>query len=223
MNNAYELTYIIPATAGESNISSIQSRVEGVLVENGCVKKDINNSFTSAQKKKLSYEMDKVQFGYYITIYFDADPAAIEKISKILKLDSDILRYLIISVKGDIPQGVVVSKKEVEQQIDNAIEDLIAESKQDKEVKDSAIQKSEDDVNTQKSENQEEKAAEGSEDKADNQEQEKEKTAPKISNGGGTDKKVESGVDEKEDTKKKISKKASFEDLDKKLDEILSE
>ena len=214
MNNTYELTYIIPVTAGESNISSIQSRVESVLIENGCVKKDINNSFTSAQKKKLSYEMDKVQFGYYITIYFDADPATIEKISKILKIDSDILRYLIISVKGDIPQGVVVSKKEVEQQIDNAIEDLIAESKQDKEVKDSVIQKSE---------NQEEKAVESNEDKADNQEQEKEKTTPKISNGGGTDKKVESGVDEKEDTKKKISKKASFEDLDKKLDEILSE
>jgi len=116
MDNIYELTYIIPGKVNESDVASIQSKVDAVLVENGGKSNIAQNVFTVPQKKKMSYEIDDSQYGYYVTVYFSVEPDAIEKISKSLDLNNDILRFLIISVKGEIPQGVVISKKEPERQ-----------------------------------------------------------------------------------------------------------
>lgn len=112
MNNIYELTYIIPGKVNETDVPSIQSKVDAVLVENGGKSNIAQNVFTVPQKKKMSYEIDDSQYGYYVTVYFNAESEAIEKISKSLDNNGDILRFLIISVKGEIPQGVVVSKKD---------------------------------------------------------------------------------------------------------------
>ena len=115
MDNKYELTYIIPGKVNDSDVASIQAKVDAVLVENGGKSNIAQNVFTVPQKKKMSYEIDDSQYGYYVTVYFNAESDAIEKISKSLDMNNDILRFLIISVKGEIPQGVVVSKKEPEQ------------------------------------------------------------------------------------------------------------
>ncbi len=112
MNNIYELTYIIPGKVNETDVPLIQSKVDAILVENGGRSNIAQNVFTVPQKKKMSYEIDDSQYGYYVTVYFNSEPEAIEKISKRLDNNSDILRFLIISIKGEIPQGVIVSKKD---------------------------------------------------------------------------------------------------------------
>lgn len=186
--NTYELTYIIPIKTEGEDISSIQAKIDDVLVRNGAKKSSVQNEFTSPQKKKLSYEIDKIQCGYYITLYFDADAEAVEKISKELRMDSGILRFLIISVKGEIPQGVVVSKKEVAQQIDDAVENITKEVNREEgaEFKENPI--------------------------SDKPEPQKAKE-----NGG-----QESGMEEKKRSAElKQIKKASLENLDEKLNEIL--
>ncbi|MFH1175514.1 MAG: 30S ribosomal protein S6 [bacterium] len=181
--NTYELTYIIPVKNDNEDISAIQSRVEAILVNSGAKKLDIENDFTSSKKKKLGYEIDKFQYGYYTTIYFEASADAISTISKTLKMDGSILRYLIISVKGEIPQGVVVSKKEVEQQVDNFVEKLKEEEK--------------------------------------NIEKEKTVLVEKMEEAGAKAEKEEE--QEKNKSKKAQPKKASLEELDEKLDEILGD
>ncbi|TRZ78056.1 30S ribosomal protein S6 [bacterium] len=114
MNNIYELTYIIPGKVNDTDVPNIQAKVDAILVENGGKSHIAENMFTVPQKKKMSYEIEDSQFGYYVTVYFNAEPEAIEKISKSLDLNNDVLRFLIISIKGEIPQGVVVSKKDPE-------------------------------------------------------------------------------------------------------------
>jgi len=135
MNNIYELTYIIPGKVNETDVPSIQSKVDAVLVENGGKSNIAQNVFTVPQKKKMSYEIDDSQFGYYVTVYFSAEPEAIEKISKVLDLNNDILRFLIISIKGEIPQGVVVSKKDTERRDGTEQKQIPEESKEHKKEK----------------------------------------------------------------------------------------
>lgn len=212
MNNTYELTYIIAAEAGENNISSIQSRVDDILVESKAVKKNIENDYTYPQKKKLNYEIGKSQFGYYITTYFESSAEAIENISKILKLDEDILRFLIISVKGDIPQGVVISKKEAQQQIDDVIDEIniqkeAAELPQAKKTEE--LEKKEYIL-----EQKDEEAAESDKPEEKSLEEIKPVSAKSFLSRQGSSGQASAA--------KKEQKKANIEDLDKKLDEILS-
>lgn len=196
--NTYELTYIIPVKAEGDDVAAAQLRVDGILTKNEAKKSSIQNGFTAPQKKRLGYEIGVVQYGYYTTVYFDADAKAMENISKELKADNGILRFLIVSVKGEIPQGVVISKKEVEQQVDEAVENVI------KEVEESKNQTG----------HKEEKEAET-------------KPQPELEESGIEEEKEE-GVQGKKDKKDRKSKedakapkKASLEELDEKLDEIL--
>lgn len=209
--NTYELTYIVSAEMGDSNIAAVQPAIEAVLTENGAKKKDLKNDYTTPQKKKLSFEIKKANFGYYTTIYFDAFPEAIKNISNILRLDGKILRFLITSVQGEIPRGAVISKKEVEQQIENAIEDMVKENQNqnmNRENQDSLNPQEREQIMEEKgnkTEEQESKESEGLDSAISEKHEEKEeesKEKPK-SKGG------------------KKKEKTSFDDLDKKLDEIL--
>jgi len=133
--NTYELTYIIPIKTDGEDVTSIQSKIEAVLIDSKAKKIDINNEFTVVRKKKLCYEINKIQHGYYVTVYFEASSDSLEIISNALKKDENVLRFLIIAVKGEIPQGTVVSKKEVEQQIDDAVENATKAAEENTEDK----------------------------------------------------------------------------------------
>lgn len=193
--NTYELTYIVPVKAEGEDIPSIQARIDGVLTKNGAKKSSIQNEFTSPQKKRLSYEIGNIQYGYYATVYFDASAEAIENITKELKMDNGVLRFLIVSVKGEIPQGVVISRKEVEQQLDEVVENITKETE-------ASIQ----------SKAKEEKALET-----------ELRPAALKEEAGGKEENIENKKGRRSKEEPKESKKAALEDLDEKLDEILGE
>lgn len=91
----YDLTYILSPllekTDGEAVIAKIRDFINGL---GGKIKNE-----QPPQKQKFAYPLKKQLYGYYVGAEFEMDSEKIEELQKQLKLNDDILRYLIISRK----------------------------------------------------------------------------------------------------------------------------
>ena len=87
----YELLYIIPAKFTEKETESIIEKI------NDLIKKQSGEIFSveNLGKKKLAYPIKQSYRGYYVFNRFNLDSQNLKELNKILKLDSNILRFLI--------------------------------------------------------------------------------------------------------------------------------
>lgn len=88
--NSYALTLLIKADleekARQQLLESVAKRMDGVKKEDLWGNRD------------LAYPIKKQNKAYYAHFEFEADPQSISSLDKSLKLEEDILRYLIIRV-----------------------------------------------------------------------------------------------------------------------------
>ena len=47
-------------------------------------------------KRRLAYAVKKFTDGFYVLVNFEADPAEIKEIDRVLKINDDVLRHLIV-------------------------------------------------------------------------------------------------------------------------------
>ncbi|MFH1009748.1 MAG: 30S ribosomal protein S6 [bacterium] len=50
-------------------------------------------------KKRLAYEIQHRQYGYYAAVVFDVEPAAVKPLDRYLRMNGHILRHLIVVVE----------------------------------------------------------------------------------------------------------------------------
>lgn len=90
----YELVVIIRPTVPENVRMGIESKIlENLEKESAKVDKVENWG-----RKKLEYKIQNFQEGFYILYNFSVEKDKLEEIDKNLKLNKDIIRYLIISI-----------------------------------------------------------------------------------------------------------------------------
>lgn len=123
----YELTYIISTTISETEHPDIKQSVEKILGE---YEVDITDQ-QDLGKKKFSYAIEKVRHGFYQSIEFNAMPDTIIKITENLKLNNNVLRFLIISKKE-----VTAEQKELQNKIKTVHAEKQEKAKQAEEQKD---------------------------------------------------------------------------------------
>ncbi|MSR22608.1 MAG: 30S ribosomal protein S6 [Gemmatimonadetes bacterium] len=58
--------------------------------------------------RQLAYEVKGQRQGYYVVAQFAADPAGIGAMERVLKLDEELLRYLIVLSEGEPTSGMSV-------------------------------------------------------------------------------------------------------------------
>ena len=88
----YETTYIIDGSLEQDKIDAITQRVNEIITNSGGNIVEEN----TWGKKRLAYEIQKRQYGYYIILNFDAEGSVIEEMEKFFRLNQFILRYLTI-------------------------------------------------------------------------------------------------------------------------------
>ncbi len=54
-------------------------------------------------KRQLAYPIDKERNGHYVVAQFEVEPASLPEFERLLKLDEDLLRYLIVLSEGELP------------------------------------------------------------------------------------------------------------------------
>ena len=92
----YELYLVIDAEAEEEDVGAILERVTG-LIEAGhgglggeVIKTDARG------KRRLAYSVQKKREGQDVILAFQTPPQALTEIERILKLDEQVLRYLLV-------------------------------------------------------------------------------------------------------------------------------
>lgn len=95
--NTYELTYIVNAVLSDEQIKGVVGRIAEFIKEHGATIVESDEWGT----RRLAYPIRKKRNGYYVNLYFEADPGVIVRLERMLEIDDDILRYL--TLKMDAP------------------------------------------------------------------------------------------------------------------------
>lgn len=100
MTGLYELLYIIPASITDTEVGTVETKISALLTKLGAT-----IEFTKRLGKlKFTYVLKKQRYGHYIAVVLSADTLAIAKIDENLRINNDILRYLLLRTEKSIEQ-----------------------------------------------------------------------------------------------------------------------
>lgn len=86
----YETIFILDSLLPPEEIDKQVETVKGLLESNNCKVIEIDRW----GKKRLAYEIQKKQYGYYVAIEFDSDGTALQLLSSEYNYNDKVLRYL---------------------------------------------------------------------------------------------------------------------------------
>ena len=90
---AYELLFFLHPTLEEEERESAMQRIDSTISAQGGVIDNIDNW----GRRKLAYEIDKLQEGDYTLIDFHSEPSSIEEISRVLRITDAVKRFMIVA------------------------------------------------------------------------------------------------------------------------------
>ncbi len=96
----YEIVYIFRSNFTPEEIEAKLGRYHEVLT------RDDGAEITAVEqwgKRQLAYPIRKEANGNYVVAQFTADPATLPELERLLKLDDDLLRFLIVLSEGELP------------------------------------------------------------------------------------------------------------------------
>lgn len=107
----YELLYIVPAIYAEDELKNVIAKIEALIKEEGAevVKSEV------AGKLKFAYTIKRHAQGYYVLAYFNALGELLKKIDRALRLEKDVLRFMItVAAKKPAAGGKIKEYVEIE-------------------------------------------------------------------------------------------------------------
>lgn len=90
--NHYEILAIISGRFAENEVEPQFGKIEAIVKKYGGPIHYRQN----LDRKRLAYPIDHQLYGYYFLLEFDAEPSAIAKIDRELKLSGDVLRHNLV-------------------------------------------------------------------------------------------------------------------------------
>lgn len=110
MNRDYEVVYIFDSKLEESQINEKLDRFHALLTgSNG--KAEIT-AVDHWGRRELAYPIEKRPNGYYVVVQFTGDGAGLPEMERLLKLDEDVLRYLIVVNEGVPTAAMSIATRE---------------------------------------------------------------------------------------------------------------
>ena len=89
----YETVIIINDSLEQAKKDETTNKIRNFITTNGELEKiDVMGS------RKLAYEVRKQKTGYYVDIYFNAEPSVITELERIYRITDEILKYMTIRV-----------------------------------------------------------------------------------------------------------------------------
>ena len=89
---AYELLYFVDPAATEEQRAGAMKRIEVAITTNG----GTIDSVEDWGKRKLAFEVDKLNEGDYTLINFHADPADIAELDRVLRINDAVKRHMVV-------------------------------------------------------------------------------------------------------------------------------
>ena len=92
MMRKYETIFILHPSSDEEAVKANIEKFQGVI-ENGGGKVE-NVDFWG--KRKLAYEINKVNEGYYTLINFEANPELPKELDRVFRITDGVIRHIIV-------------------------------------------------------------------------------------------------------------------------------
>lgn len=103
----YEMVFALRPTVDEAGIKAIKDEIETFITQNeGKVE-----SVTDIGKKKLAYEVEKEEEGYFVRVFFRINPGFLKQLAGRMRAKNEVIRLMIIKRKQVSP----LAKKQQEE------------------------------------------------------------------------------------------------------------
>jgi len=89
---AYELLYFVDPVIEEDAREALSARIESTITsQDGVI-----DSIEPWGKRKLAYEINKLQDGDYTLINFHAKPTSIAELDRVLRITDAVVRFIVV-------------------------------------------------------------------------------------------------------------------------------
>lgn len=116
----YEVVYIFDSAIGEERVNEKLERFHKLLTDGG------NGEITAVDhwgRRQLTYQIKKKSSGYYVVVQFNAETEALPEFERLLKLDEELLRYLIVLHEGEPTAMMSIATREPKKEGDDDDDD----------------------------------------------------------------------------------------------------
>jgi small subunit ribosomal protein S6 len=105
----YEVVYIFDSVLTEDQVTQKLDRYHELLTGKG------SGDITAVDhwgKRQLAYPIAKKANGYYAVVQFNADPDTLPEFERILKLDDELLRYIVVLNEGQPTAAMSIASRD---------------------------------------------------------------------------------------------------------------
>lgn len=106
----YEIVYIFDSALSEQQINEKLERYHVLIAGEG------GGQITAVDhwgRRQLAYPIRRKNAGYYVVVQFTTLPANLPEFERLLKLDDDLLRFLIVVHEGEPTAPMSLATREV--------------------------------------------------------------------------------------------------------------
>src|SRR5689334_4926477 len=96
----YEMLYILNPELGEENLPAAIDKVNNLVTRLGGEMGEVNQTAPWG-KRRMTYQINKSQDGFYVLANFRLDPAQTDELERDLRISEDVFRHLLISLAKD--------------------------------------------------------------------------------------------------------------------------
>lgn len=97
----YEIVFIFNSALDRSAVDQKLERFNKLVTGNG------GGEVTAVEhwgKRQLAYRIKKHDNGYYVVVQVQASPDRLPEFERAVRLDEDVLRYLVVLSEGELPR-----------------------------------------------------------------------------------------------------------------------
>lgn len=88
----YEVMYIIRPDLEQDATKDLVEKFQNLITNKGGEIEKLED----IGKRRLAYEIEDYNEGYYVQINFQAETAAVEELERVLRITDGVIRYLIV-------------------------------------------------------------------------------------------------------------------------------
>ena len=106
MTRRYEVVYIFQSALEEAQVNEHLERFHALL--KSPEKPEPVTKLDHWGKRSLAYPVQGKEVGYYVVVQLETDPTLLPEFERALKLEDNVLRYLVVLNEGEAPRPVRV-------------------------------------------------------------------------------------------------------------------
>lgn len=89
--NKYESVVIINPNLEAESVKALIEKFSNLINSNGTV-----NSVEELGKKRLAYEIKKLNEGYYVVVKFEAKPELITELERVYRITDEVMKFIVV-------------------------------------------------------------------------------------------------------------------------------